>query len=688
MEIIKNSDNQISDTNLTSSNNKIDFPYLIENKVDFNKNKKSFKKKNIYLFLLSEYGFSAIIILSIIISKYIPKYHKPKLFNSKNIKRFNSSEAPIIFLHLTDLHLSKTRPEKSDGSLLFVSSILNYNPNFIILTGDVVDNFRGEFHWHRVGIQNEDDWNIYQKSLQKMLSKFPVIDVAGNHDVWAVDSVVSKENHFLDNSFMFNRTSLKTENDFLLKKIVFFNLTFILFNDYRFPTPRPPYGNDPYTNKEQLDLLESMLDELGQEECFILTHYNIDRMWYITSTKGHTFEEIISKKNVYAIFTGHRHPKEVEIIHHGDKGGLEYCTSSSFDKKRAGLITIDNDNLVYHEVYIPFPGDEPKFFLTYPVPIDQISSHHIFNLNEFEIRVISFIKDENIKLMIKGDIQGELKYKMTLNNGAFLYSYPVNLKEGKYKIQIYDKNGYSCNINTQFTIGNMFEGKKENVLNNFNYFLIIRISSILFFVYLLIIIFPFRANSNFKIISKLENIINGKDNSQNLNLLLLNLLIIIFGPFILRKRYQKTNIYIKLSILFAFIYPFVLPIHFFERINGKFGFVTNAFTIIGNSIRYEHWCIQMIYTFHISVVLPNIFYLSAFSYHRRSNVIKYINFSLIALIFILFFYNQIYWMAQAISLPYLLLTSGNVICCLFLFVIIIIFRDKRRINSFTKQIAF
>ena len=594
MEIIKNSDNQISDTNLTSSNNKIDFPYLIENKVDFNKNKKSFEKKNIYLFLLSEYGFSVIIILSIIISKYIPKYHKPKLFNSKTIKSFNSSEAPIIFLHITDLHLSKTRPEKSDGSLLFVSSILNYNPNFIILTGDVVDNFRGEFHWHRVGIQNGDDWNIYNKSLQKLISKFPVIDVAGNHDVWAVDSVESKENHFLDNSFMFNRTSLKTENDFLLKKIVLFNLTFILFNDYRFPTPRPPYGNDPYTNKEQLDLLENMLDELGQEECFILTHYNIDRMWYITSSKGHTFEDIISKKNVYAIFTGHRHPKEVEIIHHGDKGGLEYCTSSSFDKKRAGLITIDNDNLVYHEVYIPFPGEEPKFFLTYPVPIDQISSHHIFNLNEFEIREISFIKDENIKLMIKGDIQGELKYKMTLNNGAFLYSYPVNLKEGKYKIQIYDKNGYACNINTQFTIGNKFEGKKENVLNNFNYFLIIRISSILFFVYLLIIIFPFRTNTNFKIISKIENIINGKDNSQNLNLLLLNLLIIIFGPFILRKRYQKTNIYIKLSILFSFIYPFVLPIHFFERINGKFGFVTNAFTIIGNSIRYEHWCIQMI----------------------------------------------------------------------------------------------
>ena len=41
-----------------------------------------------------------------------------------------------------------------------------------------------------------------------------------------------------------------------------------------------------------------MIDGLGQEECFILTHYNVDRMWYITSSKGHNFEEIISKKNI------------------------------------------------------------------------------------------------------------------------------------------------------------------------------------------------------------------------------------------------------------------------------------------------------------------------------------------------------------------------------------------------------
>ena len=57
--------------------------------------------------------------------------------------------------------------------------------------------------------------------------------------------------------------------------------------------------------------------------------------------------------------------------------------------KLKGIITIDNNNLIYHEVYIPYIGKKTLFFLTYPVPNEQISSHHIFNLNNIEIRVIS-----------------------------------------------------------------------------------------------------------------------------------------------------------------------------------------------------------------------------------------------------------------------------------------------------------
>ena len=61
-----------------------------------------------------------------------------------------------------------------------------------------------------------------------MISKFPVIDVAGNHDVWAVDSFYSKENKILDYSFNFNRSSVKSEKDFIIKKIEIFTLIYLI----------------------------------------------------------------------------------------------------------------------------------------------------------------------------------------------------------------------------------------------------------------------------------------------------------------------------------------------------------------------------------------------------------------------------------------------------------------------------
>ena len=64
MEIIKCSDNQIMEIHSNYSNNKIDFPNLFENKIDYNENKK-FTKKNIFFFFISEVGFSFIIVLVI-----------------------------------------------------------------------------------------------------------------------------------------------------------------------------------------------------------------------------------------------------------------------------------------------------------------------------------------------------------------------------------------------------------------------------------------------------------------------------------------------------------------------------------------------------------------------------------------------------------------------------------------------
>ena len=274
--------------------------------------------------------------------------------------------------HLTDIHVSHNLPKKCNGSFIFLTSFIEYKPDLILTTGDIVDNYEGDRSSSRVGSQWLEDWEIYNNTVRNLISKYPVIDVAGNHDVWALDSATSKDNLFLDYSFMFNRENVKSENDFIIKKVKMLGLTFILFNDYRFPIPHPPYGLDVHTSKHQLDLSE-----------------------------------------------------QVNINHHGEEGGLEYCTSSPYNNQRSGLITIDNGNLIYHDTYIPSPNKRPLFFMTYPVPNNQVSSHHIFNLKNFEIRVLSYVTDRNVTLKVEGDLNDELKYVTTLKNGAILYSLKV-----------------------------------------------------------------------------------------------------------------------------------------------------------------------------------------------------------------------------------------------------------------------
>lgn len=636
-------------------------------------------------FFISEYGFFLTLLIIFYVSTFIQKYHSPKIFISKKAKSFNSDYTPEIFLHISDIHLTNNNPLRLDGSLIFLNSVLNYNPDLILLTGDMVDNFKGKRNWARIGIQSNEDWVIFNKTAKKMFSKFPVIDIAGNHDVWSVESVTSLGNFFLNYSFMFNRSNVHNDDDFTIKRVKMFNKIFILFNDFIYPTPRPPYISIPYTNKHNLDLLENAIDELNGEECYILFHYSTDRMWYIKSSKGHTFEEIISKKNVAALFTGHNHPDTLEIIHHGEEGGLEYCISSTFDKKRAGLITIDNDNLVYHEVNIPYPGEEPKFFMTYPVPNEQISNHVSFNLYKFEIRVLSFVNEKDITLKIEGDINGELKYLKTLKNGANLYSYSVNKPPGSYIIHIYDENGYSCNITREFTVGKEYQGVREKALNNLNFYLVYRFSSIIFIIYLLIILVPFYQKCKIRIIENIEKYIHGKEIYKKIPKIILYIIIIFLSPFLLGKRFHNINKILKITIYFSSIYPLILPLHFFETINGKPGFILNVFVVIGYTIRYNHISLQMTYNYYLLVIYPFVVFLSGIKYYNKQKHIKTINYIMTVILFFLASIFNFFTMAQSLSLIFLFFSTGYIINWFLIFTVSCIYLNKNKLKS-TKNI--
>ena len=639
-------------------------------------------------FLISEFGIFFIIIFTIALFFFFPQYHPTKTFYSKGKNSFDSNYEPKILFHITDTHTNTNNAStlKKNGSFIFLNSFIKYKPDLILSTGDVVDNFKDSSHFIKVGAQRKRDWEVYNNTIKKLLSNYPVIDVAGNHDLYCVESAISENNYFLDYSFIFNRSNVNNEDDFFIKKIKMLNLTFILLNDYRFPVPPPPYGIDVHTSKHQLDLIENLLDNLEENECFILSHYNVDRASLIKSSKGHSFQEIISNKKVAAIFTGHIHPKKVKIIHHGNEGGLEFCSSSPFNNNKSGLITIDNNNLIYHEVYIKDEKNMPKFFMTYPVPNEQISSHHIFNLNEFEIRVISYHTDKNILLKVEGDVEGILKYEMSLKNGAMIFGLKVNLSNGNYYIHVFDEKRELCDIHRNFSIGDIYKGEKEIAVHNPRAFLVLRFSAIPMILFLFIIIFPSDLNVNIRKILIVEKYIeNKKYKYNNLNIFSFFLWLLISSPFILRNRFLKLDKRYR-YLLFCFsIYPLLFPIYFFDRIYGKLSFAFNVFIVIGNSIQYENWAMEITYSYYLFIIFPTIFYLSSISYKKISLIYAINCFFCLFLLFFGFAFNFTL-LAQSTTFEYLFINPYFIILvCNIIFMIVFSFEQNKLEKIIEKQ---
>ena len=150
---------------------------------------------------------------------------------------------------------------------------------------------------------------------------------------------------------------------------------------------------------------------------------------------------------------------------------------------------------------------------------------------------INIQRAQNITLnnsLVKYDtpflVSSTTKNKKTLSNGVHLYSYPVNLNDGSYKIHIYDEDGYSCDINTEFTIGETFTGKKEKFIGMPYFFICTRFLLIPFWIFLLIIIIPFIPEYNLNIVKKIEKYIEG-ENLITINKGILVLSLIFLSPF-------------------------------------------------------------------------------------------------------------------------------------------------------------
>ena len=268
-----------------------------------------------------------------------------------------------------------------------------------------------------------------------------------------------------------------------------------------------------------------------------------------------------------------------------------------------------------------------------------------------------------------------------MKNGALLYKYHVDLKEGKYKIHIYDENNLGCDINTEFTIGEKYTGKKEKYIGKINYRLALRFMIIPFFFFLLIIVFPFFPDLNIDIVKNIEKNIEDKEEYNNkVSKILLYLYLIILSPFFLRLRLQsnsKINKIIRYAFFTAFIYPLILPVHFMENIKGKIGYSFFVFVVLDGKANYEHWAVQMTFIYYATTLFPFILFSSGKKFYNKNNkIIIIINCFLCIGMWIASMIINFLTVAQSISLGFLFFSTAFVFIFIILLILFIIFFNK------------
>ena len=514
--------------------------------IKLNKNTENNNYKSCALFF-SEFSYLIIGILIFLIGAIIPLRHETTEYNSFEGPPWNSSLDPLIFTHISDIHIKSFNNIDKYRTLFQTAKKLG--ANFHLLTGDIADDYKKRY-FPKVGKQNQKDWKLYKELIETEFYNETILDIAGNHDMFGVITPFNKDFGYLDVSKTFTRNNTKTISDFWIKTVNIEGINFILLNPFNFPVVHPPYAFFAHPPEKLLNLLEKEINNIGP--CSILIHYPTDFFFRKQNKKGHNLKKIVKNKNVQYIFSGHTHPGNFQIKHHG-YGGLEFIGTSTKKTKDFGIVTIDNGRLVYNRVKFKKNKFE-NYFMTYPIPIEQITKTHNFNEKNTEIRIISYKKEIEDNLYISGDFNGKLEYQRELKNGAKLYSMPLNISsEGKYEIT-FKAPGYE--IKREFFFGKKVKIKGEKIGLIKTFVIPHIISTIFIFLCLLIITFPLKI-FDFSYID--DWIINNLDGKWYYFILC-----ILLCPLILNYRIcTNAQLYFRIILFFFLIYPLALPFNFF-----------------------------------------------------------------------------------------------------------------------------
>lgn len=631
--------------------------------------------------LLAQYLW--FLVITIIALIYLnPHYKKIKnkgLYSSQYYPSWNGSAKPSWFLIVSDLHLGTVRPnsyQKVFSTLNF--GIQTYHPQKIIIPGDLTDNYDGQ-RLYPYKNQMVQDWELYKTLLKNLnISREKIIHVRGNHDVFKIAGINSK-NHF--GKDLFNYTN---EDEFHFQTF-FYNtesatMKFVLIHPYRFPIGPICYtAVDAFPTTKYYQKLTDILQKNDSDITFLVTHYPA-----IAFSPARSIEKVYSKSpNQRVVISGHWHKRmNTKVMHHGPT--LELIISGMVKSYHIiNIMTIDNKRVVNHQIDI---NEAENYLITNPVPYEMNIGNGFFNAVDSELRVLAFLNEKENLPDLKFSIVSKFDKKIVIDQNSLncereieknvrLCSAPLGLKEGNYSlIKSGDWKG-----EMDFIIGNYippFYDNPPDCLPIWEWYYLF-VSVAFFFA---IAIFPYPKDIK-KMLSdeQIPLMFDSKPNKKES----------VFCGFLTLHRilyHQASQFevpkYLTFSILFSFFYILFLPLSFFE-IEGNIGMLFSWGYICKQKVLWHFLGgeigLRSIYFIIAPVLFLASFYsISAFSFWSTLVAVLYVLFNLrwfVSLIYKLIDMSGVFFAltSPVIYLPILLYYS--------LFKWIILTHNRRRSNS-------
>lgn len=458
---------------------------------------------------------------------------------------WNLETDPLILAHLTDIHIKADWNQPVDNFKNARDKVVyNIKPDWVILTGDLCDNFPGG-GFPRYSQQVTKELEIYRHETENF-SRFNFFDMAGNHDeigVW----------RFNDKGHLFMQGKNITKDEFLVsrKKVTHNdkNIYFIIVNPFEWPSAHLNFNFYPHSNKKLLNMIEKQYEGITKDDIVVVySHFPLTFYDNSKSSKGRKFIDMIRKSDFPQYFiSGHNHPPMPFIFHHEEN--LEIIGTDLIFHNRFVYTSIDNKNFT-------------PYVITSPVPEKLITKHNPVDEQKSYVRIRAYTeKQPSIK--ITGAFEADMECRKANDGNGYVCNAPYDLKEGNHTIFF----SGDFNSNLTFIVGTktvtVTEAEPKDTHYMFHYW-----NLLILYIPIILMVLPIPMP---KIVEETEDWICKKTDEGYFAWKRWLITILLF-PLLFKQRVNKLALWLRIVVYLAVLWPCILP-HTFLEFGGHPGFL-------------------------------------------------------------------------------------------------------------------